>query len=110
MPTRIIQTDWDRQALDKLLAAQSLPFTVSITKGKSRTTEQNKLQRMWLLEISEQLGDQTAEEVRGYCKLTMGVPILRAENEAFAEKYDRIIKPFPYETKLELMMEPMDSP
>ena len=65
---------------------------------------------MWCNEVSEQLGDQTPEKVRGYCKLTIGVPILRAENEAFCEKYDRIIRPLPYETKLELMTEPMDWP
>jgi hypothetical protein len=61
-------------------------------------------------EIAEQLGDRTPEEVRGYCKLTIGVPILRAENEAFRERYDAIVKPLPYEQKLALMMEPLDFP
>jgi hypothetical protein len=72
--------------------------------------QQNKLQRLWLNEIAEQLGDQSAEEVRGYCKLTIGVPILRAENETFRERYDLIVKPLPYEQKLALMMEPLDFP
>jgi hypothetical protein len=39
-----------------------------------------------------------------------GVPLLRAENPAFCAKYDRLIKPLPYEVKLEYMMEPLDFP
>ncbi len=89
---------------------EKLPFSVSLTKGGKRTINQNKLQRLWLTEISEQLGDQTPEEVRGYCKLTIGVPILREENEAFRERYDAIVKPLPYEQKLAIMMEPLDMP
>jgi len=64
----------------------------------------------WMGEIAAQLGDQTAEEVRGYCKLTIGVPILRAVHEGFRERYDAIVRPLPYEQKLALMMEPLDFP
>ena len=110
MTTRVIGSETDRTALLKFIEGQALPFTVEIRKGKRRTLLQNKLQRLWLNEIAEQLGDRTPEEVRGYCKLTLGVPILRLENEAFCEKYDRLIKPMSYEAKLELMMEPMDFP
>lgn len=110
MTSRIISTETDRQLLLRWLAGVVLPYTVDVTKGRRRSVEQNRLQRLWLNEIAEQLGDQTAEEVRGYCKLTIGVPILRAENESFCEKYDRLIRPLPYETKLELMMEPLDFP
>jgi hypothetical protein len=110
MTTRVIQTEGDRALLLLFLKERPLPYTVDITKGIRRSVEQNRLQRLWLNEISEQLGDQRAEQVRGYCKLRFGVPIMRAENETFMEKYDRIIKPMPYETKLELMMEPMDFP
>lgn len=110
MTTRVIKSEYSRDLLIRLLKEQKLPFTVDITKGKRRSVEQNRLQRLLLNEIAEQLGDQTPEEVRGYCKLTLGVPILRAENEDFREKYDRIVKPLPYKTKLELMMEPIDFP
>lgn len=94
----------------RALTEQKLPFTCTVTRGKKRSVEQNKLQRLLLNEIAEQLGDRTAEEVRAECKLTIGVPILRAENDDFCEKYDRIIRPLPYETKLELMAEPLDFP
>jgi hypothetical protein len=83
---------------------------VEITTGRRRSSEQNRLQRLWLNEAAEQLGDVTAEELRGYCKLVFGVPILRAENEAFAERYDAVVKPLNYEQKVALMMEPLDMP
>ena len=110
MTSRVIETDSDLDMLGKFLAAHKRPFTVSITKGKKRSIEQNKLQRMWMNEASEQLGDRPPEEVRGECKLTIGVPILRAENESFRERYDAVVRPLPYEQKLALMMEPFDFP
>jgi len=110
MTTRVIRTEADRDLLIRYLRAQKLPFTIDVTKGKRRSVDQNRLQRLWLNEISEQLGDMTPEEVRGYCKLVLGVPILRAENEAFAEKYDAHVKPLPYPQKLAIMMEPLDLP
>jgi hypothetical protein len=110
MTTRFLETEADRALLIRFIEDQPLPLTVTLSKGGKRTLRQNKLQRLWVNEIAEQLGDQTPEEVRGYCKLTIGVPILRAENEAFREQYDAIIRPLPYEQKLALMMEPMDFP
>lgn len=110
MTSRIVTSEYERRMFIKLVEGQSLPFTASLSSGKSRTWIQNKLQRKWMTEISEQLGDRTPEEVRAYCKLTLGVPILRAENEDFCEKYDRIIRPLDYKVKLELMAEPMDFP
>jgi hypothetical protein len=110
MTTRFLETDQDRRMLIRFIEGQPLPLTVALTKGGRRSIRQNKLQRLWLNEISEQLGDQTPEEVRGYCKLTIGVPILRAENETFRERYDAIVRPLPYPQKLALMMEPLDFP
>lgn len=110
MVTRVIRTPLDIQMLAGLLKARQLPVTVSIASGARRSNDQNHLQRKWCNEVAEQLGDRTAEEVRGDAKLRFGVPILRAENAEFREKYDRLIKPRPYAEKLELMMEPMDFP
>jgi hypothetical protein len=110
MVERIVKDEYDRDLLVKLIREQKLPFSITITRGRKRTIEQNRLQRLWCNEIAEQLGDQAPEEVRGYCKLHFGVPILRADNEAFCAQYDRIIKPLPYEQKLEIMQEPIDFP
>lgn len=110
MTERLITSKHELNQLIKLLESKKPPFTVTIVAGKHRTTSQNRLQRLWMNEISEQKGDLTPEEVRGYCKLAIGVPILRAENERFREEYDRIIKPHSYEDKMRMMMEPLDFP
>ncbi len=108
MTNRIIQTEDDRHMLVKLIEGHKMPFTVTLTKGKRRSVEQNRLQRLWMNEISEQLQDRTPEEVRGECKLTIGVPILRNENEAWCADYDALIRPLDYESKLKGFMLPLD--
>jgi len=77
--------------------------------SKKRSIQQNRLQRQWCNDLATQ-GDMTAEQYRAHSKLHIGVPILRSESEDFKEKYDRIIKPLPYDQKLELMAEPFDFP
>lgn len=108
--TRYIEDAYAKDMLIKLIKEQPAPFTVTIARGKRRSSRQNRLNRLWAGEIAEQLGDQTPEEVRGLMKLQFGVPLLRAENEAFCEAYDRVVKPLPYATKLALMCEPLDFP
>lgn len=110
MVMRAVHNEHERRLLLKFLQGRKLPFTVELADGRKRSTEQNRLQRLWLNEIAEQAGDRTAEEVRGEAKLRFGVPILRSEDEVFREKYDRLIRPLPYVAKLELMMEPIDFP
>jgi len=70
--------------------------------GEDRSLDQNALSHVWYGQV-----DKEAPEVIGttrrYCKLHFGVPILRAEEPSFQELYDRAIKPFDYETKLEIM-------
>ena len=110
MTSRIVTSEYERRMFVKLVDGQKLPFTASMVSGKSRSWLQNKLQRKWCDEIAEQLGDRTAEEARGYCKLTLGVPIRRRDDAEFCEAYDKHIKHLPYETKLALMMLPIDFP
>src|SRR5690554_260743 len=104
-----IRTEKDRRLAIKMLESADLPCTLTITKGAPRSIAQNRLQRMWMLELAEQ-GDMSAEDYRAYCKAYFGVRILRAENEAFREQYDRIVRPLEYEQKLEIMKEPIDLP
>jgi len=108
MATRTVTNPEQLDSLIALLRARDLPFTASIAAGKGRSAEQNRLQRRWMLEAAEQLGTDTAEGFRGYCKLHFGVGILKAENEHFAAEYDAVIRPLPYEQKLRLMMVPFD--
>mgnify|MGYP003661807364 CR=1 FL=1 len=108
--SRIIQTPEDVIALQNLIKNRAIPYTIAIKDGKHRTPKQNRLQHMWYQEAADQLKDHTAEEYRAYCKLHFGVGILKNCHDVFAEKYDRLIKPLPYETKLEYMQEPIGFP
>lgn len=108
MVSRVIRTEADIDSLRRLLLARKLPVTISVTAGEHRTTPQNRLQRQWCNDAATQLGDRTAEDVRAYSKLHFGVPILRAENEAYCAKYDATVRPMPYEMKLALMAAPFD--
>ena len=110
MADRIVETEYDRKMLLRFIENQKLPFTATVVAGKHRTTEQNKLQRLWVKEIAEQAPGsfESAEHVRGYCKLHFGVPILRNEDDTFCREYDAVIRPLAYELKLKLMMVPFD--
>lgn len=109
MTTFVCKSKLDIKDVCNLLQNRELPITVNITKGADRSIEQNKLLFKWLTEAAEQLQDETIEQKRGYCKLHFGVPIMR-ENEVFRESYDRVIRPLPYEQKIEIMMIPIDLP
>jgi C-terminal processing protease CtpA/Prc len=101
MPTKIIREPGHVEALANMMRGRKLPITVTWTQGAPRSTAQNRLAQRWFTDIATQLGDQTHEDVRAECKLRFGVPILRAENEAFRLSYDRVIKSLAYEQKLE---------
>jgi C-terminal processing protease CtpA/Prc len=83
-----------------MLRGRKLPMTVTWTQGAPRSNDQNRLAQRWFTDVATQLGDQTHEDVRAECKLRFGVPILRAENEAFRISYDRVLKRLSYEEKL----------
>ena len=110
MTTRIIINNMDRDDAIKLIKSMNLPLTINIKKGKDRSVEQNRLQRMWINEAVEQLQDERAEQKRAYCKLHFAVPLLRAEDEEFRQVYDEVIRPLSYEQKLKTMMIPIDLP
>ena len=109
MTLRSVENEYQRQLLIRYIEGQALPFTAEISTGRKRSVEQNKLQRRWMAEVSDQTG-MRPEEVRAFCKLTIGVPILRAESETFREKYDAVVRPLTYEAKLAIMSEPLDMP
>ena len=110
MVARVITSAAERDNLVALLAKKKPPFSVSIRNGKNRSIEQNRLQRLWLNEAAEQLGEDTAEGYRAYCKLHFGVPILRNENDEFRAAYDKHVRPHSYEDKLAMMAIPLDFP
>ena len=103
MTSRVIKTGADRDDFITLLGSYKLPCTVNLTKGQRRSVEQNKLQWLWMNEAAEQLGEYTASEYQAICKLELGVPILRGEDDVFRDLYDSTIRPLPYEAKLKVM-------
>jgi len=108
MSTWGIKDESDRDKIIKVIQSWRPPFTVKVSKGLPRTNDQNKLQRKWCLE-AEADGQYTAEEYRGMCKLYIGVPIMRNEDDDFREKYDELIRDrFTIEQKLAFMMVPID--
>lgn len=105
MPSRACHSIEDLQSWCRFLMGNlqpQLPVTVSWKKGASRSLDQNALLWKWNGEIAAQLGDTTPEEVHAENKLTVGIPILR-ENDDFRETYDATLRPLPYERKLKLM-------
>ena len=100
MPTKVLRQPEHIVSLTRMLEGRKLPLTVSWSQGALRADAQNRLAQRWFTDVSLQLGDQTHEDVRAMCKLHFGVPILRAENEAFCASYDRTMKHLPYEDKL----------
>ena len=75
-------------------------FTVNAKFGKKRSLDQNAMSHAWYLQVANELRENTAVEVKRYCKLHFGVPILRAENDDFRTSYDAVIRPLDYEKKL----------
>lgn len=110
MAQRFVESEHDRVMLIRYIEEQALPITVSVSKGGKRSVRQNRLNRLWMGEIADQYEGWTPEDARAYCKLTVGVPILRSENDAFRDRYDEYVRPLPYETKIALMREPLDFP
>jgi hypothetical protein len=76
---------------------------VSLRPGKDRTLDQNSMWFKLYQRIAQmtQIGD--VEDARRYCKLHIGVPIMRNDDEDFREGWNRIFLNLPYEQKLELM-------
>jgi hypothetical protein len=101
MVTRVIRDPGDVEKLARFVAARRLPVTVTITAGASRSGLQNRLSHRWYQDVARQLGDRTADEARAECKLAFGVPLLRAENEAFRLAWDRSTGHLTYAEKLD---------
>lgn len=97
MPTKIIREPAHIDALATILRGRKYPQTVSWSQGASRREAQNRLAQRWFTDIARQLGDTTHEDVRADCKVTFGVPIISAENDAFRQSWRETFAPLGYE-------------
>lgn len=71
--------------------------------GKDRSVEQNRLWHAMYKRVSMSTGQGTPEDVWAYCKLMIGVPILRRDDERFANGFDRYFGGRSFEEQLFLM-------
>ena len=79
-------------------------ITVKIKFGKSRSVDQNAMLYAWYQQVHRELRENSPLEVRRFCKLHFGVPILRIDDDEFRVAYDACIKKqLSYEEKLEAM-------
>jgi len=93
------------------LAQAQPPYVVTFNAGEeTRRDRQNRFAFEAYNQIAKILGDRTAEDVRAESKLHIGIPILRAHDEDFRAKYDRVIMPMDHEAKLAVMVEPFEFP
>jgi hypothetical protein len=104
MPTKVLREPAHVEALSRLLSGRKLPITVTFTQGATRTSLQNRLAQRWFSDIARQLGDETHEGVRADCKMQFGVPILRAQNEAFRVNWDAAFAPLSHEARRSAVM------
>lgn len=75
-----------------------------VKAGKARSLDQNALSHAWYEQVARELREDDANGVKRQCKLLYGVPLLRAEEPEFRQKYDGLVRErFSYEEKLELM-------
>ena len=78
-------------------------FQVTINTGKKRGINQNFVSHGWYSKISKEEAEYTPEQVKCLCKLHLGVPILRAENEEFSADCEGMLDPLSYEMKLRVL-------
>lgn len=78
-------------------------LSVSVKAGKKRSLSQNDISHAWYEQLARELREDDALGWKCYAKLTIGVPILRAEDEEFRAVYDSAIKGLSYEQKLGVM-------
>jgi hypothetical protein len=101
----VMKNEFQRNQGILQLTAAELPCTMTLKHyTHNRSNEQNALSHVWYQQIAATLREDTAEGVKCYCKLRLGIPILRGESDDFRERYDRTLKGLTYEQKIEIMI------
>ncbi len=83
----------------------SQKYVLKLVKSyKHRSLDQNGQSHVWYSQLAKELPEDNELGWKRYCKLTLGVPLLRAQDSQFRELYDKCIrKTLTYEQKLEAM-------
>lgn len=79
---------------------------LTVSTNRDRTLDQNSLWASMYQRISAVLGDASAADiadVKSYCKLMIGVPILRRDDDQFNKGWNRYFSGRSYEEQIFLM-------
>lgn len=77
------------------------PLVEFVPEGRS--LDQNEMIHAIYKQVAEQKQDESFRDIRRHCKLHHGIPILRRDQSAFREFYDKGLKGLDYQFKLESM-------
>ena len=94
----------------KLVCEESEQVTFSWRIGKDMSADQRKMTFELYSRIGQQLYGGDTSLARAECKLTIGVPIMRRDDVDYCAKYDKVIRPLDYDTKLSLMLPSLEFP
>lgn len=92
------------------VAEENEEVTFSWRVGRNMSDDQRKMTFELYTRIGKALYGGDTHHARAECKLTLGVFIMRRDNVEYREKYDKVIMPLDYDTKLSLMIEPLEFP
>lgn len=77
-------------------------FEAKVNK-RDRSLSQNAISHIWYGDVSKILKEYDPGQVKCLCKLNLGVPILRAEDEEFNRACELCLDHLTYEEKIEAM-------
>ena len=75
---------------------------IDVRAHKNRSVEQNALSHAWYRQVAVTEKEYTEDEIKCFCKLRYGAPILRAEDADFNEVCV-VLDRLPYEERLKIM-------
>ncbi len=94
----------------KTLCEENEQVTFSWRIGKDMSADQRRMTFELYSRIGQQLYGGDTSHARAECKLTIGVPIMRRDDVDYCAKYNKVILPLDYDTKLSLMLPSLEFP
>jgi hypothetical protein len=103
MIDRLIENATALDRLIRFISRQQYPFRVTITDGRPRSYDQNRLFHQWVKDAADQRPGMTTLDIQCEWKLLHAVPILVAENVAFSDMWSDIAEGLNYSQQLKLV-------
>jgi len=101
---RTIRDERDRASVLAFVERKDLPFQVDISdKLPTRSMLQNRWQGMVMGDLNSQNDSYTSLEYRAQCKLSIGVPILCRDSEAYNRRFNKFFGHLNFEDRMDLI-------